>query len=257
MKKITAAFAAISLVLLSGAVLADNHEPAPLRYVPVEAWTCNYLDGKGPEDLDAVITEWNAWMDANDEHEYLALTLTPLYFGENRFDVGWLGAWSNGQAMGRGMDRWINEGGDINAKFFEVLSCDSHSNFATAELKSPGEGPAPDNFVLTFSDCTGPEAPEQWDQLFAGFAEWHAYTTENGYHQGNWIMFPVYGGGGAEFDFKLIQGFDNHTELGEDYQRYIDRTDWEKESELLGGLRDCDDARVYQATVRRRSAGEE
>ena len=61
MKKITAAFAAISLVLLSGAVLADNHEPVPLRYVPVEAWTCNYLDGKGPEDLDAVITEWNAF----------------------------------------------------------------------------------------------------------------------------------------------------------------------------------------------------
>ena len=76
-------------------------------------------------------------------------------------------------------------------------------------------------------------------------------------HRGGALGRQPYRGGGAEFDFKLIQGFDNHTELGEDYQRYIDRTDWEKESELLGGLRDCDDARVYQATVRRRSAGEE
>lgn len=257
MKKITAASAAISLVLLSGAVLADNHEPAPLRWVPVEAWTCDYVDGKGPADLDSVIAEWNAWMDAHDEHEYFAMTLTPFYFGENAFDVGWLGTWPNGQAMGRGMDRWVTEGGDINAKFFEVLSCDSHSNFASAELKSPGEGEAPDNFVLTFSDCTGPETDEEWGQLFGGFAQWSAYMTEHGYHQGNWIMFPVYGGGGAEFDFKLIQGFDNHTELGEDYQRYIDRTDWDKEGELLGELLECDDARVYQATVRRRSAGEE
>jgi hypothetical protein len=111
--------------------------------------------------------------------------------------------------------------------------------------------------VVTFSDCTGPESPEQWAQLFAGLREWHAYTAENGYLQGNWMMFPVYGGGGAEFDFKLIQGFDNHTELGEDYQRYIDRTDWEKEGELTGGLMECDDARVYQATVQRRPTGEE
>jgi hypothetical protein len=257
MKKSAAAIAAMSVVCLSGELAADSHEPAPLRWVPVEAWTCDYRDGKGAADLDAVITDWNAWMDASDEHEYFAITLTPFYFGDDAFDVGWLGTWPNGEAMGRGMDRWVTEGGELSAKFFQVLDCDSHSNFATAELKSPGEGPAPDNFVLTFSDCTGPESPEAWDQLFSGLADWFAYTTENGYLQGNWMMFPVYGGGGAEFDFKMVEGHDNHTQLGQDYQRYIDRRDWDKQGELIGSLMDCDDARVYQATVRRRAAGEE
>ena len=249
--------AAISLLLLPTVVTADNHEPAQLRWVPVEAWTCNYREGMGSADLDEVIAEWNAWMDANDAHEYLAITLTPYYFGKDTFDVGWLGAWPNGEAMGRGTDQWLAEGGDINARFFEVLTCDSHSNFASAELKSPGEGPAPDSFVLAFSDCSGPESQEEWDQLFAGLGEWFTYTAENGYLQGNWMMFPVYGGGGAEFDFKMVEGHDNYTRLGQDYQRFIDRRDWDKQGELIGDRMDCDDARVYQATVRRRPAGEE
>jgi hypothetical protein len=91
----------------------------------------------------------------------------------------------------------------------------------------------------------------------ANVVEWSAYLTENGYHQGKWMMFPVYGGGGAEFDFKGVEGFDNHTQLGQDYQRFSDNADWEKQGELLGGLMDCDDARVYEGTVRRQPAGEE
>lgn len=257
MNKVAAVAAAIPILCISGLVAADSDEPAPLRFVPVETWTCDYREGKGPADLDAVIAEWNAWMDAHDEHEYFAMTLTPFYFGEDTFDVGWLGAWPNGEAMGRGMDRWVTEGGDVNAKFFEVLSCDTHSNFASAELKSPGEGPAPDRFLLTFSDCKGPDTAEGWDRLFGGLAQWSAYMTENGYQQGNWIMFPVYGGGGAEFDFKMVEGFDNHTQLGQDYQRFIDRSDWEKQGELIGEFATCDDARVYDGVVRRRSSGEE
>jgi hypothetical protein len=55
----------------------------------------------------------------------------------------------------------------------------------------------------------------------------------------------------------MLEGHDNHTRLGQDYQRYIDRQDWDKRGELIGDLMDCDDARGYQATVRRRPAGEE
>ena len=58
----------------------------------------------------------------------------------------------------------------------------------------------------------------------------------------------------AEFDFKLVEGYDNYTQLGQDYQRFIERADWEKQGELLGGLMDCDDARVYDGRVRRRPA---
>lgn len=158
--------------------------------------------------------------------------------------------------MGRGMDLWVNEGGEMSAEFFQVLDCDTHSNFVATELKTP-EGAPPDSFLLTFSDCTGPDNPEGWDQLFANLGEWSAYLTENGYHQGTWMMFPVYGGGDAEFDFKYLQGFDNHTQLGQDYQRFTDNAAWIKRGELLGGLMDCDESRVYQGTVRRQAAAEE
>jgi len=256
MRKIIAAVAALITVLAWGPVLADSHEAEPMRFVPVEIFTCDYLEGKGPADLDAVIARWNEWMDEHDQQDYFAVTLTPFYFGSETFDVGWLGSWPNGEAMGRGTDLWVNEGSEINAGFFEVLSCDTHSNFAAAELKSPG-GPPPESFILTFSDCTGPDSSEGWDQLMANLGEWSAYLTESGYHQGNWMMFPVYGGGDAEFDFKLLEGFDNHTQLGQDYQRFSENADWEKQGELLGGLMDCDEARVYQGTVRRQPAGEE
>jgi len=256
MKKILVAAATFIAVLGSGATFGDSHEAENRRFVPVETFTCNYLDGKGPADLDAIIGRWNAWMDEHDQYDYFAVTLTPFYFGSDTFDVAWLGSWPGGEAMGRGQDLWVDEGSEINAGFFEVLSCDTHSNFAATELKTPG-GPPPESFLLTFSDCKGPDSSEAWDQLMSGVDAWSAYQTENGYHQGSWMMFPVYGGGGAEFDFKWLQGFDNHTQLGQDYQRFSDNADWKKKGELLGAYMDCDEARVYQGTVRRQPASEE
>ena len=140
--------------------------------------------------------------------------------------------------------------GSGNAQFFEVLECDSHSNFATAELKSPGEGPTPDNVVLAFTDCVvheGADFSEIWTNLDA----WAAYMTEHGYGEGTWIMFPAFGGGGAEFDFKILSGYESHTELGQDFELYVKRADYLKRGELFDSLFDCDDARVYDGTVRR------
>jgi len=256
MKRSLVAVATFTAVLCSGLAFGDSHEQENRRFVPVETFTCNYVDGKGPADLDAIIARWNAWMDERDVQDYFAVTFTPFYFGAETFDVAWLGSWPGGEAMGRGTDMWVNEGGEINAGFFEVLSCDTHSNFAATEMKTPG-GPPPESFLLTFSDCKGPDSSEAWDQFMSGVDAWSAYQTENGYHQGSWMMFPVYGGGGAEFDFKWLQGFDNHTQLGQDYQRYSDNADWKKKGELLGEYMDCDDARVYQGTVRRQPASEE
>jgi hypothetical protein len=31
--------------------------------VPVELFTCNFHEGKGHDDLDAVIDKWNDWAD--------------------------------------------------------------------------------------------------------------------------------------------------------------------------------------------------
>ncbi len=254
MKNLLAAAAAGLLVFGTGVAFADSHEgdeAEPRWFAPVNAWTCNYRDGKGPADLEPVVDNWNQYMDDNNQTDYFAVTLTPFYFGENAFDVGWLGSWPGGAAMGASMDLWVNEGQDVAAQFYEVLDCDSHSNFATSELKDSGNETPPDTVVLAFTDCKVDDDAE-WDDVWAGLEGWAAYQEEHGYGEGTWIMFPAYGGGGAKFDFKIVSGYDNHTEMGKDYELYVKRADYVKYGEMLGSLIDCDDARVYNGTVRRR-----
>ena len=58
----------------------------------VEVYTCNYVEGKGPSDLDAVIANWNDWADAQGVNNYSAWTMTPFYSSpEQDFDVIWMG----------------------------------------------------------------------------------------------------------------------------------------------------------------------
>lgn len=256
MKQFAFAAIAAAMVCIPVAHAQDEEEPG-LPVVPVEIFTCSYLEGKGSGDLDAVIAEWNDWMDDRGVDDYFAMTLTPFYFGASgySFDVGWLGSWPDGASMGRGTDRWITEGGEMAATFGDVVDCDTHSNFATIELKSPGEGPAPDTIVAAFSDCEVTEGVP-FDELMAALESWSAYQEESGYSNGAWMMFPVYGGGGVEFDFKLVDGYDNHTALGADYDRYGRGGDYVKYGELLGDKLECDDARVYNARIRRRPATE-
>ena len=257
MKRIVAASAASVIAFGMIPAYADNHDTEARRYVPVEIFTCNYRAGMGPADLDKVIENWNEWMDDNGREDYFAVTLTPHYYGENAFDVGWLGSWPSGEAMGTGTDLWLSKGSDIGRQFDEVLECDSHTNFATTEFKSPGEGPAPDTMVLAFSDCTGPEESSKWPDLMKGLDAWASYQGETGYHEGSWMMFPAYGGGDFDYDFKSVAAWDSHTQHGQDYQRYSDQEDWEKQGELIGDLMDCDVARLYDVRTRRRPAGDD
>jgi len=257
MRRMLTAIAVSALASTAGPAYADNHEQEARRYVPVETYTCNYRADKGPADLDKVIGNWNKWMDDNGGEDYFAMTLTPHYYGENTFDVGWLGSWPSGDAMGRGTDLWMSKGSDIGQQFNEVIDCESHTNFATTEFKSPGDGPAPDTLVLAFSDCTGPDDPSKWPGLMSGLDAWSKYQAETGYHEGSWMMFPAYGGGDFDFDFKMVSGWDNHTEHGQDYQRYSDQQDWDKQGEFIGDLMECDVARLYNAKVLRRPVRED
>jgi hypothetical protein len=121
MRRTLAVSAASVLVFGMIPAFADNHEQEARRFIPVETFTCNYRAGQGPADLDNVIDNWNKWMDDNGAEDYFAVTLTPHYFGENTFDVGWLGSWPSGGAMGRGTDLWMAKGSEIGAQFDEVL----------------------------------------------------------------------------------------------------------------------------------------
>ena len=259
MKKTMTTFVSAAMFLLCGAgtALAQDEEEADPVAIPVEGLTCDYRDGKGRGDLDKVITEWNEWMDDNDEGDYFAAVLAPNYFGEAAFDVAWLGAWRDGDAMGASTDLWINEGGEIGAKFIEVLDCGTHTNFAVLQVKTPPE-PSDDSdvtFVLSFSNCSMEEG-KTFDEYLTAQDEWNAYADEHGIVGGSWVFFPIFGESDDSYDFKSVDSTPDHTTFGHNWQLYSEGH-FRKADELFDDLLDCDSARVYDATVVREMSDED
>ena len=250
MKKKISMLTAACLLAVAGPLVAQDEEQDSMDIYPVETWTCNYNEGKGPADLDAAAANWNKWMDAEGVETYGALTVTPWYFGAETFDVGWIGWWPDGATMGAGTDMYLSEGGDAAAGFSAAVTCDSHANFATTMIKSPGDGPAPDSVVLYFSDCNIRDGAE-WNAVLGGLRAWGDYMTEQEYGNGVWIMFPAFGSGDMKFDFKSVTSYANHAAAGTAYDKYANGGGWQKRMELLGDKLDCDVSRVYNATFRR------
>lgn len=257
MKKTLIAKISAVMIMVSGCVTAwAQEEPVEREIFPVETWTCKYNEGQGPADLEKVIEGWNSYMDEQGADNYFAMTLTPNYFGGETFHVGWLGFALTAEELGAGADQWAANGGKHAAAFSRVLACDSHSNFATMQVKQPPENETPeDTPVLTFANCSAADG-KTMDDVFTAMDSWTAYTIENGYRNGQWVMFPAYGVDDVDFDFKLVNGYDNHEDMGKDYDHYANGGGYQKHAELLGGVMHCDVSRVYDGVVRRRIATE-
>ena len=250
------AIAGVSIALAFASSWAQEDSEEPVIY-PVETYTCKYNDGQDPSDLEKVIDAWNEYMDELGVNNYFAMTVTPQYFGGETFDVGWLAASPTAEELGAGMDSWMTDGREQAAAFARVLTCDSHSNFATMQIKEPPERESPDDTpVLSFANCSAVEG-KSMDDVFTAMDAWTAYTIENGYRNGEWVMFPAYGVDDVDFDFKLVNGYDNHADMGKDYDQYANGGGYQKHAELLGAVMRCDVSRVYDGIVRRRVSSEE
>ena len=251
MKNMIMLAAAALILAWVGPASAQDEQEAQLMVSPVETFTCNYNEGKGPADLKKAIDGWNKWMDSQDHAAYGAITITPYYFGEGTFDVGWLGFWTDGAAMGAGTDNYLATGGDAAAGFADAVSCDSHSGFASTMIKSPGDGPAPDKLVMYFSDCNVKDGAD-FGAVMDGLRAWGDYMTEQEYNNGLWIMFPAFGSGDMEFDFKQVTAFESHAAAGTAWDKYGNGGGWQKRQELLGDKLSCNVSRVYNGTFQRK-----
>ena len=217
---------------------------------PVEAFACRFNEGMGPDDLDPVIKKFNAWADKQKVTDYWAWTLTPYYFGpDQEFDILWFGASPKAKTLGRIQDNWLATGGKVQEGFNEVITCDTHGNWAALELKESPKRADPSRGVVSFSDCTMANGTTMED-LYPALAEWSEYITEQGSTAGMWMFFAAYGGGGEKFDFKWVQSWQNLEELGADWDRYSE-SGWRKADELFEGKLDCDASRAYISTTRR------
>jgi len=255
-KKILAALTAATLILCGWTTAFSQEEDKPPYVTPVDTFTCNYNDDKGPEDLKKAVASWNAWMDEEGVDNYGAVTMTPYYYGDDSFELGWLGFWTNQEAMGAGIDHYLAKGGKAAEGFNKAVTCDSHEHWATINVKQPKEGPAPDNFVLMFSNCTVAEDTE-WKVLMAAINDAAAYMTEQEFGNGAWMMWRVFGGAGdPDWDFKWVTSYANYTDFGKAYQHNANGGGRQKMNEIMDDMLDCDSARVYNATTVRRITAE-
>lgn len=258
MKKIltTVVSAMAFLVLGVNSAFAQGDATEEPDWTPVETFTCDYLDGKGPADLDKVIAEWNDWWDDKGLNSYFAATITPYYFGELNFDLGWIGAWTGGAAMGSSLDTWTTEGSGMSAKFFDVIECGSHSSFASVNVRQPqDDDESDDNFILNFSNCSF-EEDKTFGEFMAAQNEWNDYADEVGIIGATWVMFPLAGETNDDYDFKLVSSEPDHTTVGTNFDVYA-QGHYRKSNELFGPILDCDIDRVYSATVQRRMKSED
>ena len=250
LKQSAALVAAAALFGVQQPVLADSHGDGP-GITMVHARTCSLNDRQDMDDLQRVINSWNAWADDQGVTDYFALTMTPNFHGPDTFDVGWIGTSQSGESLGAALDMWGAEGGDLAERFAEVVSCDSHSMFASVQAKPGMNQVPPDNVVVTFSDCKrtkGTSNGQFWDSMSA----WADYMTEKGYPQAVWVWYPVFGAGGAEFDFKIVEGYPDHAAVGKSFDLWIEGEDWRHFERLMEPRVKCDDARVYDGKVQRR-----
>ena len=256
MKKTIQYVAICSLISASasGNLLAQDENDEGMNIVPVEIYACQYHDGKGPGDLKKWNDKWNKWADGQNVETYSAYILTPFYYGENQdFDFIWLGVSPDAASMGRAQDAWVSKSGSLPAEFAEFGVCNSHENYATMNVKQPPDDDAK-AVVLSFSDCKVEEG-KTWDDVGPALTAWAEYREANGSKAGMWVMWPAYGSGSVEYDFKFVTSYRSYESLGVDYDQYA-AGGYAKAEELFSGVLDCDVARSYNA-VEHRSGGED
>ncbi len=255
MKKFLVALATGSLLataFFSVSVAQDDDAATPA--VPVELYACSYAEAKGSDDLDVVTASWNTWADDAGIDNYSAWILTKFYAGPDQdFDYIWLGVSQTAKELGVVQDKWMATGAEVSAAFDEVSPCSGHANFASINFKQPPQNDdPPDNVVLSFSDCKIADG-KTFADVAPAITAWSKFRTDQGSDVGHWVLFPAYGGGGEDFDFKWVSGHTNHEAQGADWDNY----DVDLASQLFDGVIDCDSARVYNAKNVRRAVSDD
>ena len=245
-KQLALACAALSLMATS-ASMAQVSEDGMGKVLPVELFACSYVDGKDAGDLERVITRWSKYMDDNNTDTYSAWLLTPYFYGaEQDFDMVWMGAFTDGKAMGEGTHDWLTKGSEIAEAFAAVVDCGAHVGLSSAMYKAPPDNQTPESSILTMFDCKLNEG-KRYSDVKAAELKWAKYQTEKGSKNGTWHWYPTFGGGDADYDYKVVTAYETFVELGEDWEMFANGGGRAASMDIFDDVDECDDARVYVA----------
>jgi len=243
MKKsfMTAALAALVPLFAGPPAMAQDDGPA---FRPVEMWACKFKDRKDQDDLDRVY-ELEAQVSGGGG--YSAWHLSPYMVGDRveQFDFIYLGAWADGTTMGAGLAQYMANGQAAENAWDATLDC-LGSMYASTRIQAvpAASGDGSGGFVMTISDCKVAHGSTA-GQAIGALTRFNDYRVANGSTVPTFAWFPVYGGGGAEFDFKLAHAYTDVEALGNEFSWYVDHQAYNTYNQITQGVVDCDEARLY------------
>lgn len=237
---IAAAGAACTLLLGSAISIAQDGPP---EFRPVELWACNYNERKDADDFARAMRLMVA---GTGEEKYAAYKLTPNFRGPNQdFDFIYIGVWENGTTMGRDMTNYAENGAAAIAAWDEAVNCPISGLFASYRIQAIEDGgDGAGRFMLTVSDCKVNHGNNA-GQAIGALQRYNDYRVANGMTIPTFAWFPAFGGGDADFDFKLVEAYSGPQHFGDAWQWFTDHAAYDVLDDMMDGIVDCDEARVY------------
>ncbi|MEM9313754.1 MAG: hypothetical protein AAGA95_03930 [Pseudomonadota bacterium] len=237
--------------LMSSAVLAitslpsqaDNHLPAPMQFAPAELMVCEYMDGKGPQDLRRLTAAFSAWVAEYDKDYSYWMVWPEFHEDDSEWDVGLLGAWTTGAGFGAGYDAWASDRGDVGDTFAEVLDC-NNTMAAVTPILVPQEAMSWDRGTLWFQRCTRADGVQLGDAV-AAHRRASMAIAELGETAASWAFVPVLGAGDPDFDYYHVQSWGSHSAMGAAFDAYFNNGGWMGVTAALGDRMNCATPNLY------------
>ena len=231
-------------MILTTAALADDHSGP--RTSALEAYFCNFVDGKDMGDLEKVAAGWDEWADSNFTETYTAYILSPALINgaDFPFDSLWLGVAENHEAMGKIGDDWSTKGGQWQKKFDAVSTCSSHALMSSVEarpydkLEQPG--------YVQISACQFKQ-DASFAELTAADKEWSAWMDENAMPGGIYRWIPGIGAARADkTDYYSVYTVETLAGRGKAHDMMM-AGGFQVWNSLYSAISDCDNPRVWAA----------
>lgn len=242
MKRLLLAAMIAACTLFTGMGLTFAQDGPP-QFAPVELWACDFRDGMDQGDLNDIYEDLVSL--AGDTPTAIRHLIPYLRGPQQDMDFIYLQTWPNGSTMGGDVASYMENGTAVDEDWEETVDCSASLLYGRLMINQPSADPdADDNFMLTVSDCIIADGRSA-GQAIGAIEQYNEYRVANGSDITTLLWFPVYGGGGAEFDFKLIHAYDDYQELGDSFQWVVDNQAYQVNQQMTDGLVSCDEARVY------------
>ena len=243
MKRLVTLIVAVYAALIAWIPSAIAVE-ATAKAAPVDFRACNFREGKGMQDLEKVTAKFREYANKND-FAYAAWVLTPQFHAGAGFDLGWLGAWPDGESFGVSMESWHAPNNSIAAQFNEVIDCSLRHEMAMSQPINAPES-TPTNGVVMFYQCSLNEGKTLADAYAAHLDAGLAMKAKGSLGM-SWFYTPAVGAGNIDFDYYHVVAFSRYSDMGATMEMYVNGGGIQAQQKILGSVSSCQTPMVMDA----------